>query len=178
MPAPEFQINADRCDPYKNFRFRVKWDGQYVAGMSKVTGLARTTQQRTGPTVVRCGPGQTEFAAITMERGVTYDVAFEQWANKVWDYKNTAASVDSPNERVSLKDFRKDIVIEIYNEVGQKVLAYEVHKCWVSDCQATPELDGTGDGVAIQRITLQNEGWESDTSISEPTEPSFTIPRS
>jgi phage tail-like protein len=183
MPAPEFKVNTTRFDPYKNFRFRVKWDNAYVAGMSKVSALTRTTQVVTyreggDPSVVRRSPGQSEFAAITMERGVTHDIAFEQWANKVWDYKNSTASPDSATQIVSLKDFRKDIIIELYNEAGQKVIAYNVYRCWVSEFQALPELDGSANAVAIQHLKLENEGWERDTSVTEPTEASYSLPAS
>jgi phage tail-like protein len=76
-------------------------------------------------------------------------------------------------QEVSLKDFRKDITIELYNEAGQKVIAYNVYRCWVSEYQSLPELDANGNAVAIQSITLQNEGWERDVSVAEPTEAQF-----
>src|SRR5438034_6833915 len=31
----EFTVNPQRLDPYKNFKFRVKWDGRYVAGIDR-----------------------------------------------------------------------------------------------------------------------------------------------
>ena len=178
MPAPEFKANASRWDPYKNFRFRVKWDNKYVAGISKVGALTRTTQvveHREGgdPSVKRRSPGQSSYAAITLERGVTHDPEFELWANKVWNYKNTTAAMDSANKLVSLKDFRKDIVIEMYNEAGQKVVAYNVYRCWISEFKAMPDLDSNGNAVAIQSIKLENEGWDRDVSVTEPTEESF-----
>ena len=175
MPAPEFKGNATRFDPYKNFKFRVKWEGVYVAGVSKVNGLSRTTQvveHRSGgdPSTPRVSPGQSEYGAITLERGVTHDVNFEQWANKVWDYKNSTKDDDASDQLVSLKDFRKDIIIELYNEAGQKVMAYIVHRCWVSEFNALPELDAMGNAVAIQSIKLENEGWERDPSVTDPAE--------
>lgn len=181
MPAPEFKVNTNRYDPYKNFRFRVKWDGRYVAGVSRVGALTRTTEvvtHREGgdPSTARKSPGQSDYGAITLERGVTHDVAFEQWANKVWDYKNSQAA--NPQNLVSLADFRKSITIEMYNEAGQKVIAYNVYRCWPSEYQALPELDASGNAVAIQSLTLQNEGWDRDTSVQEPQEPSFTDPSS
>jgi phage tail-like protein len=181
MPAPEFKVNSTRYDPYKTYRFRVYLDGRYVAGISKVSGLTRTSQvitHRAGgdPTVVRRSPGQTEFVAITLERGVTHDTAFDLWANKVWNYKAFSASPGSANQIVPLDDFRKDIVIELHNESGRKVLAYKVYRCWVSEYQAMPELDGSGNAVAIQSIKLENEGWEQDDSVAETTEPGFTLP--
>ena len=181
MANTQFPVATYRYDPYRNFRFRVKWDGRYVAGVSKVSGLARTTQvvkhrSDGDPGRPRLSPGQSEFGAITLERGVTHDEAFEQWANKVWDYVNSTKGPDNANELVSLKDFRKDIVIELYNEAGQKVMAYNVYRCWVSEFHALPELDSKGNAIAIQSIKLENEGWERDTNVSEPTEPSFTLP--
>jgi phage tail-like protein len=173
MPAPEFQVNTTRFDPYKTFKFRVKWDGKYVAGVSKVGGLTRTTEvvtHREGgdPSSSHSSPGQTKYEAITLERGVTHDLEFEKWANKVWAFAN-----GSGEQQVSLKDFRKDIIIELYNESGQKVIAYNVYRCWVSEYTAMPELDASANAVAIQTIKLENEGWERDASVAEPTEPSF-----
>jgi phage tail-like protein len=179
MPAPEFPVNTYRYDPYKNFRFRVKWDGRYVAGISKVSGLSRTTEvvtHREGgdPSTPRKSPGQSSYAAITLERGVTYDEEFERWANKVWDYRNSTGN--NPQNLVSLADFRKSITIELYNEAGQLVIAYNVYRCWVSEYQALADLDANGNAVAIQSIKLENEGWERDTTVVEPKEPSFTDP--
>ena len=171
----QFSVNTERFDPYKNFKFRVKWDGNYVAGVSKVGALSRTTEvveHRTGgdPSSSRVSPGQTKYEPITLERGVTHDPAFEQWANKVWNYGSGLGS------EVSLKDFRKDIIIEVMNEAGQVAIAYKVYRCWVSEFQAMPELDASGNEVAIQSIQLQNEGWERDYAVVEPAEPSFTEP--
>jgi phage tail-like protein len=171
----QFTVNANRFDPYKNFKFRVKWDGKYVAGVSKVGMLKRSTEaveHREGgdPSTVRKSPGQTTYEAISLERGVTHDTEFEKWANKVWNYGSGLGS------EVSLKDFRKDIMIEMYNEAGQLVKAYKVYRCWVSEFQALPELDASGNAIAIESITLQNEGWERDYDVTEPTEPSFTEP--
>jgi phage tail-like protein len=171
----QFSVNPERFDPYQNFKFRVKWDGKYVAGVNKVGALKRTTdpvEHREGgdPSTVRKSPGQTKFEPILLERGVTHDTEFEKWANKIWNY---GAGLGS---ETSLKDFRKDIIIEMYNEAGQKVIAYNVFRCWVSEFQALPELDASGNAVAIQTLTLQNEGWERDYEVVEPTEPEFTEP--
>jgi len=167
-----FPVNPHRFDPYKEFKFRVKWDGKYVAGVSKVSALKRTTaviEYREGgdPSTTRKSPGITKFEPITLERGITHDPDFEQWANKFWNF-----GAGLGNE-VSLKDFRKDITIELYNEAGQLVIAYKVFRCWVSEFQALPDLDANVSAVAIQVIKLENEGWERDTSIQEPVEPSF-----
>ena len=171
----QFSVNTNRFDPYKNFKFRVKWDGQYVAGVSKVGGLKRTTEvvkHREGgdPSSSRKSPGRTEYEAITLERGVTHDPEFEKWANKVWNFQSGLGT------EVSLKDFRKDLIIEVYNEAGQLVLSYNVYRCWVSEFQALPDLDANANAVAIQTIKLENEGWERDVSVVEPTEPTFTEP--
>jgi phage tail-like protein len=168
----QFTVNPQRFDPYKNFKFRVKWDGKYVAGISRVSALKRTTEvieHREGgdPSTSRKSPGITKYEAITLERGVTHDTEFEEWANKVWKLGVGLGS------EVSLKDFRKDIIIEFYNEAGQLVTAYKVYRCWVSEFQALPDLDSDANAVALQHIKLENEGWERDTSIQEPVEPTF-----
>jgi phage tail-like protein len=175
---PQFTVNATRFDPYKNFKFRVKWDGRYVAGVTRISALRRTTQvveHREGgdPSTVRKSPGRTRYEPITLEKGVTHDPEFERWANKVWNFANAQAAAAQRTKEVSLKDFRKDIRIELYNEAGQLVLAYNVYRCWVSEFQALPELDANANAVAIQRITLENEGWDRDESVTEPAEPSF-----
>ncbi len=177
----QFSVNAQRFDPYKNFKFRVKWDGVYVAGISKVGALKRTTEvveHREGgdPSTVRKSPGRTKYEPITLERGITHDTAFQQWANKVWDYANAQAAPDQRTQEVSLKDFRKDIIIDVFNEAGQKVLSYYVYRAWVSEYQAMPELDANANAVAIQTIKLENEGWDVDADVGEPSEPSYTDP--
>src|SRR5829696_3271291 len=166
-----FSVNTTRFDPYKNFKFRIKWDNHYVAGVSKMSALKRTTEvvkHREGgdPSSSRKSPGRTEYEPITLERGVTHDVDFEQWANKVWNFGSGLGA------EVSLKDFRKDIILEVYNEGGQLAIAYKVFRCWVSEYQALPDLDA----VAIQTIKLENEGWERDYEVPEPSEPTFTEP--
>ena len=172
----QFSVNTQRFDPYKNFKFRLKWDGRYVAGMSKVSTLKRTTEvvkHRDGAdrSSSRKSPGRTEYDAITLERGVTHDVEFERWANKVWNYGSGLGA------EVSLKDFRRNVLIEMYNEAGQLALRYKVYRCWVSEFQALPDLDANANAVAIQMLKLENEGWERDYEVPEPSEPSFVEPQ-
>lgn len=169
----QFSVNAQRFDPYKNFKFRVKWDGKYVAGVSKIGALKRTTEvvkHREGgdPSASRKSPGKTEYDAISLERGVTHDPEFEAWANKVWSVAGGSGA------EVSLADFRKDVLIEVYNEAGQNVLTYKVYRCWVSEFQAQADLDANGNAVLIQSLKLENEGWERDISVQEPQEPALT----
>jgi phage tail-like protein len=168
----QFSVNAQRFDPYKNFKFRVKWDGRYVAGVSKVSALKRSTEvveHREGgdPSTSRKSPGRNKYEAITLERGVTHDTEFEKWANKVWSF---GAGLGA---EVSLKDFRKDLIIEMYNEAGQVVLAYKVYRCWVSEYQSLPDLDANANAVAIQHLKLEHEGFERDVEVPEPSEPTF-----
>lgn len=167
---PEFTVNPNRFDPYKSFKFRVKWDGKFVAGISRVSGLRRSTDvvlHREGgdPNTSRKSPGLTTFDPILLERGLTHDPEFEQWANDVW---RLGAGLGA---EVDLKRFRKDIVIELYNEAGQVVKAFNVFRCWPSEYMALPDLDSGASTVAIERLVLQNEGWERDTSVVEPSEP-------
>jgi phage tail-like protein len=170
---PAFPANPHRFDPYKNYKFRVRWDGRYVAAVSKMSALKRTTEvvkHRDGgdPNTSRKSPGRSEFEPITLERGVTHDLEFEAWANKIW---RQGAGLGA---ELSLKDFRKDVQIEMYNEAGQLVIAYLVYRCWVSEFQALPELDANANAVAIQTLKLENEGWERDVSVVEPQEPALT----
>jgi phage tail-like protein len=164
----ELTDNTNRPDPYKNFKFRVKWDGKYVAGVSKISALKRTTEvieHREGgdPSTSRKSPGRTKFEPITLERGLTYDHAFEEWANLVSKLGATPES--------ALANLRKDIIIDVFNDAGQKILSYKVHRCWVSEYQALPELEANASAVAIEHIKLETEGWERDTSLTEPLEP-------
>jgi phage tail-like protein len=166
----QFSVNPTRFDPYKNFKFRVKWDGRYVAGISKVGALKRTTEvveHREGgdPSTGRKSPGRNKFEAITLERGVTHDPDFEAWARKVWNFRGGAGAESS------LADFRKDIILDVFNEAGQKVISYMIFRCWVSEYQSLPDLDANANAIAIQHIKLENEGWERDEAVVEPTEP-------
>ena len=160
----QFTVNAERFDPYKNFKFRVRWDGRYVAGVSKVGALKRSievVEHRQGgdPSTSRKSPGRTKYEAITLERGVTHD--------------NFGSGLGA---EVSLKDFRKDVLIDVYNEAGQLVLSYKVYRAWVSEYQALPDLDANANAVAIQTLKLENEGWERDYDVPEPGEPQFSEP--
>jgi len=166
---PEFTVNTTRIDPYKNFNFRVKWDGNYVAGVSRISSLVRTTEvveHREGgdPSTSRKSTGLTQFEPITLERGLTDDTAFEDWANLVW---KLGAGLGSES---SLQDFRKDIDLEFYNEAGQLVRAYKIYRCWPSQYQALPDLDANANAVAIEHLRIENEGWERDTSVVPPTD--------
>ena len=171
----KFSVNALRFDPYKNFKFRVKCDGRYVAGVSKVSALKRSTEvveHRDGgdPSLSRKSPGRSKYEPITLERGVTHDTEFESWANKVWNFGSGLGA------EVSLKDFRKDLIIELYNEAGQLAVAYKVFRAWVSEYQSLPELDANANAVAIQTLKLEHEGWEIDSDVPEPAEPAFVEP--
>ena len=172
----QFTVNPDRVDPYKTFKFRLKWDGHYIAGVSKVSGLRRTTEvvaHREGGELSTShkSPGATRYEPIRIERGVTHDLEFERWANKVWNRQAGGG------EEVSLKDFRKDVVLELHNEAGQLVMAYRIYRCWPSEFQALPDLDANTSAVAIQTLVLENEGWERDYDIVEPTEPKYKAPK-
>ena len=170
MPFP---VNTNRRDPYKNFKFRLKWDGKYVYGGSKVTGLKRSIEViefRNGGemSLSRKMPGRVKFEAITLERGITQDKNFHDWAALCWNYGAALGS------EVSLANFRKDIYLEFYNEAGQLVIAYQIFRCWVSEYQALPDLDANANAVAIEHIKIENEGFMRDPSVVEPTEPTLS----
>jgi phage tail-like protein len=168
-----FPGNPTRLDPYKNFKFRIKWDGQYVAAVSKISTLKRTTEvitYRSGgdPSTSILSPGKQKFEPITCERGLTQDMAFHDWAGLVWNYGSALGS------EVSLANFRKNLYLEFYNEAGQLVMAYKIYRCWVSEYQAMPDLDAGGNAIAIEHIKIETEGWERDTSVTEPAEPTLS----
>jgi len=172
-------VGTSLIDPFLNFKFLVQWNNKTVAAVSKVSALTRSTQvvswrEGGAPQGTRRLPGQTEYGPVTLERGITFDTAFEQWANKVWYYPNTGKL----GNEVSLKDFRMDINIQLMNQAGQLVMSYYVFSCWPSEYIALPELDGSGNGVALESLTLQNEGWTRDDSVSAPTLPTYTEPSS
>lgn len=176
--AKKFEVNLHRFDPYKNFKFLVRFVGSpdAVAGVSKVSALKRTTEiieHREGGDLshTRKSPGQTKFEPITLERGVTHNREFELWANTIWYYEAKAAG----GAEMSLKDFRRDLLIELLNEAGQIALVYKVYNAWVSEFTALPELDASANAVAIQTLVLQNEGWERDLTSTEPSEPVVTL---
>jgi phage tail-like protein len=173
--AIDFAVNTHRFDPYKQFKFRVKWDGKYVSGIFRVSSLHRNTKvithrEGTEPSISRKMPGETVYEPIVLERGRTHDLAFERWANKVWNY---GAGLGG---EVSLKDFRKDIIIELLNEAGQIVMAWKVYRCWPSHYSPLQELDANSADIAVETMVLEHEGWERDYEVTEPTEPSFTEP--
>ena len=168
-----FPANPTRLDPYKNFKFRIKWDGKYVAAVSKISTLKRTTEvvtHRSGgdPSTPNLSPGKQKFEPITCERGLTQDMAFHDWAGLVYNYGSALGS------EVSLANFRKNLYLEFYNEAGQLVMAYKIYRCWVSEYQALPDLDANGNAIAIEHIKIETEGWERDTSVTEPTEPTLS----
>ncbi len=174
----KFTVNPDRFDPYKNFKFRVSFGAGYVAGVSKVSALKRTTEMvehREGgdPSSSHKSPGRTKYEAITMERGVTHDADFESWANRVWNFGNAQAPAEQRTQEVSLKNFRRNLTIDLFNEAGQKVVSYQVFRAWVSEFTAQADLDANANAILIQSIKIEHEGWQRDVNVVEPTEPQF-----
>jgi phage tail-like protein len=168
MPAPLFPVNAHRYDPYHTFKFQVVIDGKVVAGLKKMTALKKKTtpikwRASNDPSHERVLPGGTTYEPVTLEQGLTHDPVFESWANLVNNLQGDAA--------MSLKNYRKDILVNVLNLQGMVAISYKLHRAWVSDYQALPDLDaGNMNAVGIQSITLQHEGWERDTSVQEPAE--------
>jgi phage tail-like protein len=153
----QFAVNTHRIDPYKSFKFRVRWDGNIVAGVSKVSALKRSTEvvsHREGNdlSTPHHSPASSKFEAITLERGITFAPEFEEWASKTYGPGGDGV--------VSLLNLRKDITIEMLNLQGTVVRAYNVFRCWVSEYTALPELDANGNAIAFETIVLQNEGFE------------------
>ncbi len=163
----QFPVNPYRQDPYKGFKFQVVWDGRVVAGVSRVSPLLRRTEvieYRDGASGSHAmkSPGRTSFEPITLERGVTHDREFEEWANEVYSVQGDAA--------MSLRNMRKDVLLRLLNEQGAVVMAYQLYRCWVSEFAALPELDANRAVTAIERIVIQTEGWQRDEAVVEPTQ--------
>jgi len=168
MAAPLFPVNTHRHDPYRTFKFQVLVDGQLVAGLKKMGALKKKTESvkwrsAGDPSHERILPGGTSYEPIVLEQGLTHDPVFESWANLVNNVEGDAG--------MSLKNFRKDIVVNVLNLQGKVALSYKIFRAWVSDFQALPDLDaGQMNAVGIQTMTLQHEGWQRDTSVQEPSE--------
>ncbi|MGD9949712.1 MAG: phage tail protein [Desulfobulbus sp.] len=168
MAAPTFPVNAHRHDPYRTFKFQILIDGKPVAGLKKMGALKRKTEavkwrSAGDPSSERILPGGTSYEPVTLEQGLSHDPVFENWANLVNNVEGDAA--------MSLKNFRKDIVINVLNLQGTVAISYRLFRAWVSEYQALPEMDaGSMNAVGIQTITLQHEGWQRDTAVVEPTE--------
>jgi phage tail-like protein len=173
----EFAKQPGLHDPLKNFKFRMKFDSStaYVAGVSKVSALVRTTEvieHRAGgdPSSPYKSPGRSKFNAVTFERGVTYDTDFEVWATKVWNFAG------APGAESSLKDFRRNLIVDVFNFAGQKAKSYRLYRCWVSEYQALPDLDANANAVAIEHIKVECEGIDRDLSVQEPTPAQYNPP--
>ena len=175
VDSAPFTVNPERFDPYKQCKFRVKWDGRYISGISSVSGLVRRTEvvlyrEGSDPSSEHRSPGLTNYDPIILKRGRTHDTALEEWANKVWNFGS------GPGAESSLDDYRKDIIIELYNEAGQLVMAWKVYRCWPSKYTAVSSLNADFCTPAQETITLQHEGWERDYEVREPVQPSYTEP--
>ena len=164
-----FTVNINRFDPYKSYRFLVYFglDTSPVAAVSKVSALRRSSDvieyKDGGSPIILKGLGRTKYEPITLERGLTHDPDFEEWAN-------AAQALDKGSAANSLKNLRRQMRIELLNEAGQPVHRYILHRCWVSEFQGLPDLDAGGNAVAIEHIKIENEGWEHDLSLAEPQE--------
>ena len=156
MPTPK-KTREERFDPYRNYKFRVKWDGRLVAGITHVSGLKRVTEvveyrDGSGGSSQKL-PGRTNYEPITLERGITHDLAFEVWAKQVVDVRNPPLK------------FRKEVRIEVYSKSGVLMLAYDVHRCWPSEFVALSSLD-FDERRLFQSLTLENEGWERVVTLA------------
>jgi phage tail-like protein len=164
---PQFSVNTHRLDPYKNFKFRIKWENQYVAGLSKMSAIKRTTEviewrEAGGPSIVRKLPGRTKFEPVTLESGLTHDTQLIAWADQVNSPLGDAA--------MSLRNYRKDVTVEVNNMQGTKVMAFRLHRAWVAEFQALPEMDANANAVAIQTLKLEYEGFTMVADVVEPAE--------
>ncbi len=163
----KFTVNPSRMDPYKIAKFHVVVDGNAIPGITGVSGLSRHTEtilhrEDSFPSHMITSPGLTTFEPITLQRGITHDTTFENWADMSFSQQGDQA--------MSLKNFRKNMLIKLFNQQGTPVLTYMVYRCWVAEYQALPELDSMCDAIAVETIVLQHDGWERDRAVGEPSE--------
>jgi phage tail-like protein len=164
---PMFNVNAHRIDPYKNFRFRVTWDGRTVAALSKMSAVKKMTEAiewraAADGGIVRKLPGRTKFEPITFEAGLTHDRQFLDWANQVNNPAGEAAN--------SLLQYRKTVRVEVLNMQGNPAMAFNLIRAWASEFQALPELDANANAVAIQSLKIEYENFILDDAVTEPAE--------
>jgi phage tail-like protein len=164
---PQFSVNTHRLDPYKNFKFRVKLDNQYVAGLSKMSAIKRTTEvipwrEAGGGSGDRKMPGRTKFEPVTLEAGLTHDRQLIAWADLIYAPQGDAA--------MSLKNYRKEVTVEVLNLQATPVMAFILHRAWVAEFQLLPEMDANANAVAIQMIKFEYEGFDIDPAVPEPSE--------
>ena len=164
---PQFTVNTHRLDPYKNFKFLVKWDNVAVAGLSKMSAIKRSTEviewrEAGGPSIVRKLPGRTKFEPVTLESGLTHDRQFVEWADLVNSPQGDGA--------MSLKNYRKEVIVEVLNLQATPVLRFFLQRAWVAEFQAVPEMDANANAVAIQTLKFEYEGFRADAGLAEPGE--------
>jgi phage tail-like protein len=157
--------NSKRIDPYKSFKFRVKFGQTTVLGISKVSALKRTTEvvkHRDGGNNSHDhkSPGRTTYDAVTMERGLTHDPEFEAWANMVHSYAGDSS--------MDLANYKRDVTVEMQDEKGHTVYRYFLFNCWVSEFTSLPELNSNANALAIESLKIELEGWTRDTDLKEP----------
>ncbi|WP_425260009.1 phage tail protein [Rubrivivax sp. RP6-9] len=167
MANTGFVVNTHRLDPYKNFKFRLLWDGRAVLGVSKVGALKRTTEvvkHRSGGdnSFDHKSPGRTSYEPVMLERGITHDLEFERWANRVHTYQGDTS--------MDLVNYKKDLTLEVMNERGQVAIRYFMYRCWVSEFTAMPDLDANANAVAIENMKIEMEGFLRDEATAEPAE--------
>ena len=164
-----FTASVLKYDPYRKFKFLVKWDGAYVAGVHKVTALTKSVDAvdwRTGGDHNNTAkvPGLTKYEPITMERGLCADTRFIDWMKLVNTYQAAGGTTVE-----SVHTFRKDLIIEMYNLANEKVLSVSVFKAWPSKLTVA-DFDAKANELAIEVLELQHEGWQIDERPGSPDE--------
>jgi phage tail-like protein len=145
---------TELVNPFLTYNFRVKWDGRYVAAVTSVSGLTRRT----------AAPGQTDYEPVRLQRGITTDTAFQNWANLVWYEPNTP----QPGGEIWWANVRKPMQIELCDQAGIVAVRYNLYQCWPSEYTALPNLNSEENVVTLASMTIQHEGWDRDMSVNYP----------
>ena len=99
-------------DLYAHMRYRVRWDGRYVAGVNHVSGLLRGLpggrradgQPALPPSVA---PTPTHWLPVVLERGLTRDAEFVAWAARQAASPRAQASIQASGQAAALVSGRR-----------------------------------------------------------------------
>jgi phage tail-like protein len=146
-------------DPYRKFKFLVKWNNAVVMAVHKVSSITKSIDPidwRTGgdSNFSAKVPGLTKWEPITLERGLSADTAFQEWMVLVNKYTKAGLGADE-----AVHAFRKNLNIEMYSLQNELVMTINVYNAWPSKLTIA-DFDAKANELAIEHMELQNEGWD------------------
>jgi len=148
-------------DPGRNFRFRVKWNDRYAAGFADASplpvDLKSPRRRESGGPPPAIGPeGQGTPFFINLDRGLAFDLSFEQWISMVRCYG------PATGKGSLLVEYKRPLTIEMSDEDGKVVRTYHLSRCWVTEYTAFPKPDALSTEIAIEHLRLGFDAWKQD----------------